>query len=114
MTTTFTPPQQPTVGTDRKLEFRVWSAKFGDGYEQRAAKGINSTPEIWDVRWDNLTFADAATIYSFLSGTKGSTSFIWTPPGYATTYKYVVTALSEHPGTTRSSISATFQQVYEP
>jgi len=69
----------PDSGSTRDVEFAMLSAKFGDGYEQRAAKGINSKV----IKW-SLTFTRSQTeikaISDFLDARLGYQSFQWTNP----------------------------------
>jgi phage-related protein len=61
---------------------RVLIAKFGDGYEQRASDGINTTQEEWSLTWKNRTAAEANKWLAFMELHKGVTVFEWYPPGY--------------------------------
>ena len=74
-TFTWCPKVEP-VGT---VSFRNKSAKFGDGYEQRARDGINNKSESWP-----LTFVGGADkimpIKKFLDAHAGADPFYWTPP----------------------------------
>lgn len=74
---TFTwPPQSVT----ESVEPRVRTAKFGDGYEQRAADGINAVLPIWELSF-SVTTATAGAILDYLLARGGVESFLWTPPG---------------------------------
>ena len=59
---------------------RVHTAKYGDGYEQRVAAGINNVPESWSLSWNNRTKADANKLVKFFEDQAGVTSFDWYPP----------------------------------
>ena len=61
---------------------RVLRATYGDGYEQRAADGINNLPEKWNLTWKNRTSAEANKIVKFLEDQGGVTAFDWYPTGY--------------------------------
>lgn len=75
------PGVEPTVesaGPENTL--RVLKAKFGDGYEQRAADGINTQEIVWDVAWADLNLDDCDTITDFFVTQGGHSPFYWTPP----------------------------------
>lgn len=69
----------PTYGASEKTAPRVLSARFGDGYEQRVADGINSIKRVWTLTFSKST-ADMANVIAFLANEGGVTSFNWTPP----------------------------------
>lgn len=61
------------------VEFRVITAQFGDGYEQRSADGINTKNEQYGVKVNALTPV-AKEIQDFFDELNGTKSFLWTPP----------------------------------
>ncbi|MBU3627139.1 phage tail protein [Polynucleobacter sp. JS-Safj-400b-B2] len=61
----------------------VYSAKFGDGYEQNSPKGINFQPATWSLQFKGQTLAIAQAIDAFLIAQGGYLKFTWTPPGSA-------------------------------
>jgi phage-related protein len=102
---------QPLFGASRSITPRVLSSKFGDGYEQRVADGINTQPQMW-----SLIFTDSAAIIdaidSFLIGKGGVTKFTWTPQG-GTEISVICRDWSksiESPDV--SSLQCSFEQVY--
>ena len=46
---------------------RVLLAQFGDGYEMRAADGINNTPRSWSLQFQNRTKSDIDKLYKFFN-----------------------------------------------
>jgi len=102
----------PSYTSSVAIEPRVFSAKFGDGYEQRVQDGINPIAKKWSVIFDVRTPAVATAITDFLKATKGAASFDWTDPeGEAG--KYVCRKF--HKTYTDSGIhtlNAEFEQVY--
>jgi phage-related protein len=74
------------INPDRGLKAdnkpRVLVARYGDGYEQRVADGINNVPEKWNLTWKNRTSAEANKIVKFLEDQGGVTAFDWYPTGY--------------------------------
>lgn len=103
---------QPVFGAQVNKSPRVLSARFGDGYEQRLADGINTQPAKW-----NLTFTyDSSTIdtiESFFVTKAGLTAFTWTPHG-GSEIKVICRDWSRSiDSPTTASIQTTFEQVYE-
>jgi phage-related protein len=69
----------PAFGASETVKPRVLTASFVDGYQQRAADGINYKPRQWD-----LTFSSRQEriedIKAFMEARGGVESFDWTPP----------------------------------
>lgn len=89
-------------------------ARFGDGYAQVAADGLNNARQSWPLTFVGRE-AYVAAIRDFFDRHKGARSFLWTPPlgvqgrylargGYQLTPK----------GKGLYSITATFEQVFHP
>jgi phage-related protein len=72
-----------TKGTQLSMQPRVLEARFGDGYSQRTADGINTNPQIWSIVIDNREKAEGDAIQTFLEARAGHESFDWTPPDMA-------------------------------
>jgi phage-related protein len=69
----------PAPGAQERTIPRVLSTRFGDGYEQRIADGINTLPRMWQVAFTaETTSIDDVT--DFLTARAGVEAFIWTPP----------------------------------
>lgn len=92
---------------------RALAVKFGDGYEQRSADGINTDLQSWQLTFANLSIADADTIETFfVTNTTSITPFTWTPPNYATPSKYLCRTWTRNEiNTTHATIAATFEEV---
>lgn len=71
---------QPAIGPVRRKRPRVTPIKFGDGYEQRVADGINTLLPVWDLLFRD-TKARIAAIDAFLESKNAVTAFTWTPTG---------------------------------
>jgi phage-related protein len=71
---------QPAYGMNVSKQPRTLTNKFGDGYEQRAADGINNKLRTYSLSFSRVT-ADVEAIETFLDGKGGVTSFTWTPSG---------------------------------
>lgn len=94
-------------------EPRVLTAKFGDGYEQRSADGINTDLKTWQVQFKNRDDSEAAAIVAFFAADAGVTSFDWTPPG-GSAGKYVCSRWTRSPTQVdRNTITAVFREVAE-
>lgn len=69
----------PDVGSDFSIKPKVEVTQYGDGYETRTPRGLNTTPMTW-----NLTFTREGSIsraiQAFLKARGGSESFYWTNP----------------------------------
>lgn len=105
----------PDYGATKNMKPRVATAKFGDGYKQRVQHGINTTPQIWTVRFSNRDEAEATAIDEFLLDLVGVDTFEWTPPGEATEMTFICEEWSKvlEKGNVYT-VSATFEQVYDP
>ncbi len=69
----------PDIGAQRKMKPNVHPIKFGDGYENRIADGINFMLPSWTVKFT----ADEATvsqILAFIEGQQALSPFTWTDP----------------------------------
>lgn len=61
--------------------YRVFSAQFGDGYEQIASDGINNENRIWTVFYKNLPKSEFDYVISFLRSLKGVEPILAIAPG---------------------------------
>ena len=108
-TFTWVPKVEP-VGS---VEFRLKTAKFGDGYQQTAADGINNKTQSWP-----LTFvgdeARIKAIVAFLDRHAGAKAFSWTAP-LAGPALYRCKGYQPTPmGAGLYSLTATFEQAFHP
>lgn len=112
---TFT--EKPDWNVQKQFQSNVSVAKFGDSYEQRQEKGMNSLKQIWNMTFSKRPTAEADTIEAFLKARKGVESFDWTPPGEATALKFKcdLNTLTRIPTSYGFwTLSAKFEQVFEP
>ena len=108
---TFT--HKPTLSPELNRQPRVLSAKFGDGYAQEAADGINNNQETWSLVFNGIDDTTAAAIDAFLSARAGYDPFYWTPPGGTQkTYKCKVWKRT-YIEPDINHVSATFNQVFD-
>jgi phage-related protein len=105
----------PEFGSQKTVKPAVTQIKFGDGYEQRLANGLNTMAESWNLNFVHRESADALALIAFLETCAAVTAFDWTPPDTATEKEFVCrswTVVPEKGG--RFSITAQFEQVFEP
>ena len=98
-------------------EFAVNEARFGDGYSQAVAQGINNEKQTWNVTFHGRKRTGVFGILdplNFLRARKGSISFFWTPPlgvqGYYRCKRYSI----RDEGGGHFTVSATFEQNWQP
>lgn len=104
----------PVAGASRQVEARVLKASFGDGYAQRAADGINTLNDRYDLTWENIDRSEAETILAFLEARGGYESFTWTPPGGATALKWTCETWGrQHINAVLDTVTATFIRCYD-
>ena len=109
------PAITPTYGASKSSQPTVRTVQFGDGYQQRLTVGINQNPKRWNLTWE-VSETDADTIETFLNNRAAdNASFDWTPLDEATSYKWICQEWNKSiPYKNRATITATFQQVFEP
>lgn len=109
------PSITPTYGAQKTSRPTVRTVQFGDGYSQRLTYGLNQNPKSWSLTWE-VSETDADTIETFLNARAvDNASFDWTPLDEATAYKWICQEWNKTvPYKNRATITATFQQVFEP
>jgi len=106
---------KPTVASSSgSTTTKTREAKFGDGYGQRVADGLNNASSSFNYQFVN----DAATIsaiLAFLRAHAGATSFYFTPLLWAAPALFVCKTWSEpvRDGNVYT-ITATFDQTFAP
>jgi phage-related protein len=80
-------PFNPSKSTQGKPSVRTLKARFGDGYEQRAADGINNVLRTWNAVWSNYHHVDAdpnkpslKALNDFFTTQGGWKKFLWVQP----------------------------------
>lgn len=95
------------------LDQKVVIASYGDGYEQRAALGLNSKSYKWEITLSYLSLTDRNTMNAFYMTHGRVISFDWTPPnGTAGKYRFD-SALSETSIALYYNYTFTLVQVFE-
>ena len=112
-------------GLSRQTTFSLLTAKFGDGYEQRAVDGINSKQEVFGLTFKNRDYKEANLIAAFFDLKKGLNFSIEitntkdvesaTPTDVHETIKvacdsYTLTYITD----TIATVTSQFRRVYEP
>ena len=109
------PAITPTYGAQKNSRPNVRTVQFGDGYQARLTYGLNQNPKSWSLTWE-VSETDADTIETFLNNRAAdNASFDWTPLDEGTSYKWICPEWNKSvPYKNRATITATFQQVFEP
>lgn len=107
------PSITPTYGIQKTSAPNVRIAQFGSGYSQRTTFGINQNPKSYSLTFE-VSETDADTIETFLDARAGVENFDFTPPGEASSGKYICRNWTKSiPYLNRATIEATFEQVFE-
>lgn len=110
MAETFTYLRQS--GAAGKFNYRVREAKFGDGYTQVVADGLNNETQNWPLSFEG-SLTEMTAIRDFFRRHAGAKSFMWTPPGEPSPLWFTVrdvAFISRGGGV--YGITAEFQQVF--
>ena len=109
------PSITPTYGVRKQNRPNTRRVVFGDGYEARLLFGLNQNPKSFSLTFE-VSETDADTIETFLDARAAdSESFDFTPPGEASSSKFVCDSWSKSiPYLNRATIQATFREVFEP
>ena len=107
------PAITPTYGIQKSSVPNVRIAQFGSVYSQRTTFGLNQNPKSYSLTFE-VSETDADTIEDFLDARGGTEHFDFTPPGEASSGKYICREWSKSiPYLNRATIQATFEQVFE-
>jgi phage-related protein len=104
----------PDYGAAYEVKPKIRVSKFGDGYEQRQAAGLNTMPKTWDLKFSLRVDTEANAIITFLENQAAVSSFDWTDiNGYSG--KYVCRSWNRvKERYNLNTITCKFEQVYEP
>ena len=101
----------PEYESSMDQEPKVNATKFGDGYEQRAAAGINNNPQKWTLQFSTSNAASQDAL-SFVRARNAIEAFTWTSPLQETgTYVCRSWKLNRKQGV--NVLQMTFEQVFE-
>lgn len=105
----------PDFGAAKASKPTITPVKFGDGYEQRAAAGLNTNPKSWNLTFSKRDISEADSIEAFLDALGGIDSFDWAPPRASATIKVVCREWSRTAdNAAMDTVTAKFEQVFEP
>jgi phage-related protein len=95
-------------------DYKTISAKFGEGFGQRAADGLNAKKDTWSLQWVPVTLTNRNTIVAALDAVGGWDYLTWTPPGEGSSKKYIVVGgYTENYIADRYRISCKLEQVFD-
>jgi len=100
----------PDAGHSREMEPRAMGSRFGDGYEQRTADGINTQLGVWVLTFTGGR-AEADAIDSFLKARGGVEHFTWTNPDEETGLYLCRKWTKRRERSVKTTISCQFEQV---
>lgn len=93
-----------------EAEPQVTVVKFGDGYEQRRASGLNNNLEKYNITV-RVKREELRYLRDFLNRHGGVNAFLWTPPYGYQQIRVVCRKWSTKVGMLRVTLTATFEQV---
>tara|TARA_B100001123_G_C15053993_1_gene924762 strand:+ start:106 stop:477 length:372 start_codon:yes stop_codon:yes gene_type:complete len=110
--------RRPDKSMTRSTKPAVHLAKFGDGYEQRLANGLNVLGETFSITFNNRTKEEIDDIVAFFENKAGVTAFNYTIPDSNNSGETTVKVVCDTWSKTFTfgdyySASATFRRVYE-
>lgn len=101
-------------GSAKSGEQNILETKYGDGYTQTAAWGINYTKDKWGLKWDGLFKSERDAWWTFFNTVGTYNTWEWTAPGDSTQKNWRFT---EYPGENMNaglySITVPCIQVYK-
>ena len=111
------PSITPRYGQQKRSAPLTRTVRFADGYEHRLLFGLaqHQNPKEFSLTYE-VSETQADEIETFLDArANDSASFDFTPPGEASSSKFVCENWSKSiPYNNRATIQATFRQVFEP
>ena len=94
---------------------RVREVRFGDGYAQAAADGLNAVPRTYRAVFAARPNADIDTIRAFLRARAGHEPFLFAPPGESAAIRWRCKEWSvRRVSATHRTLSATFVEDFTP
>ena len=110
---TFTPAVAPFAGSSNEVTYSVSRMQYGDGYSQRAPRGINAESEKVSLEWSSLTHAEADTIQAFFNARAGHESFTYTPPWTSTAKEWTVAKVRRINGQLLAALTCELTQEFD-
>lgn len=101
-----------SVSSGFQVTPETYSAKYADGFSQRAPKGRRSGPRRWSIRMSKKGNAIVLAAEIFLRERRGAYAFTFLDPDSGEPVLVVCPTWSKTwSGTTHSSLAATFEEV---
>tara|TARA_R100000426_G_scaffold23160_1_gene20029 strand:+ start:132 stop:479 length:348 start_codon:yes stop_codon:yes gene_type:complete len=111
------PSITPTYGVQKRSAPNTRTVRFADGYEHRLLFGLaeHQNPKVFNLTFE-VSESQADEIETFLDArANDSASFDFTPPGEATSLKFVCESWNKSiPYLNRARVQVTFREVFEP
>lgn len=101
----------PREGMETTRKPSVITVKFGDGYEQRRAGGLNADLKTFKPVFRVTDEYSRAALGSFLSRHAGMRAFLWRPPKYNRTVRVVCREWSISDNAMYTDFNCTFEEV---
>ncbi|KVE45468.1 phage tail protein [Burkholderia sp. BDU5] len=99
------------TGDSGQIDFKVRTASFGDGYQQRVGDGINSRRAKWPITVIG-TLTEVQPIMDFLDRHAGIKSFLWASP-IGAPGRYVCASYTPRRGAgSIVTLTATFEETF--
>ena len=105
-----------SAGTSLDEAPKVLETRFGDGYAQRQADGLNPLAQQWSLKFSEVENAVADDILAFLRARGGVEAFDWVPLWHTASIRVICPNWSRSQPNRwgQSDSSAKFVQVFEP
>lgn len=104
----------PSWSSSVSVKPRVKLARFGDGYVQRGADGINLFPQIWNLSFNNRPDTEVNELIDELKSAAGG-SISWQPPGEAAPLNFMCLEWNKSvTGFNNNTVTCQLEQVFEP
>lgn len=107
-------PDRLSADISKGINDAVLTAKFGGGYAQSAANGLNASTDTWSISWIWLSKADRDTVNAALEAVGAWDYLTWTPRGESTQKRFKVVPNSrrfEYRGD-KTKIHCSIEQVF--
>jgi len=103
-------------GLNRDVQFSMLTARFGDGYEQRALDGTNTKKDVFNIAFANRKSEDIDIIAKFFDLKQGKNFDILIPEyGGTQTLKAICEQYKiAYTYSTHHTLTAALRRVYEP
>ena len=103
----------PSFPATQKSQPVVQTTVFNESYQHRIQFGLNRDPKNWNLIFAERDDTERGNILTFLEARAGTESFDRTPP-IGSAGKYICRSWSTNmPRYGRTTINATFEQVFE-